>query len=112
MSGSGPETWLVPVSFRGTASCTRNRVAPYPDGGVAVTRRFNGFLVQTEPAVGIPRAFFTDVLPQISELSEAQATLAVFRLASEGWHRVARLGDRSSRRSCAADRIARQWQPT
>jgi DNA replication protein len=51
--------------------------------GAAVTRQFNGFLIQTEPAVGIPRAFFTDVLPQISELSEAQATLAVFRLASE-----------------------------
>jgi hypothetical protein len=48
-----------------------------------VTRQFNGFLVQTEPAVGIPRAFFTDVLPQISELNEVQATLAVFRLASE-----------------------------
>src|SRR5215208_2034264 len=50
--------------------------------GAAVTRQFNGFLVQTEPAVGIPRAFFTDVLPQISELSEAQATLAVFRLVA------------------------------
>jgi DNA replication protein len=46
-------------------------------------RRFNGFLVQTEPAVGIPRAFFTDVLPQISELAEVQTTLAVFRLAAE-----------------------------
>jgi DnaD/phage-associated family protein len=48
-----------------------------------MTRRFNGFLVQTEPAVCIPRAFFSDVLPQISELAEVQATLAVFRLASE-----------------------------
>src|SRR5690242_6669684 len=48
-----------------------------------MTRRFNGFLVQTEPAVCIPRAFFTDVLPQISELAEAQVTLAVFRLAAE-----------------------------
>jgi DNA replication protein len=48
-----------------------------------MTRRFNGFLVQTEPAVGIPRAFFTDVLPQISELAELQTTLAIFRLAAE-----------------------------
>jgi DnaD/phage-associated family protein len=48
-----------------------------------VTRRFNGFLVQTDPAIGIPRAFFTDVLPQLGELAEIQATLAVFRLAAE-----------------------------
>ena len=48
-----------------------------------MTRRFSGFLVQTDPAVGIPRAFFTDVLPQLTELSEVQTTLAVFRLASE-----------------------------
>jgi DnaD/phage-associated family protein len=48
-----------------------------------VTRRFNGFLVQTDPAVGIPRAFFTDVLPQLTEIAEVQATLAVFRLAAE-----------------------------
>jgi DNA replication protein len=51
--------------------------------GAAVTRQFNGFLVQTDPSVGIPRAFFTDVLPHISELTEMQATLAVFRIASE-----------------------------
>ncbi|MCD6029335.1 MAG: primosome, DnaD subunit [Thermomicrobiales bacterium] len=48
-----------------------------------MTRRFSGFLVQTDPAVGIPRAFFTDVLPQLTELSEVQTTLAVFRLAAE-----------------------------
>ena len=48
-----------------------------------MTRRFTGFLVQTEPAVGIPRAFFTDVLPHLTELAEVQATLAVFRLAAE-----------------------------
>ena len=48
-----------------------------------MSRRFTGVLVQTDPAVGIPRAFFSDVLPQISELSELQATLAVFRLAAE-----------------------------
>ena len=48
-----------------------------------MTRRFNGFLVQTDPVVAIPRAFFTDVLPQLTEMAEAQATLAVFRLAAE-----------------------------
>ncbi|MFN8590579.1 MAG: DnaD domain protein [Thermomicrobiales bacterium] len=48
-----------------------------------MTRRFGGFLVQTDPAVGVPRAFFTDVLPQITEMSEVQATLALFRLAAE-----------------------------
>jgi len=48
-----------------------------------VTRRFSGFLVQTDPAVGIPRAFFTDVLPQLADLAEVQATLAVFRLAAD-----------------------------
>jgi DnaD/phage-associated family protein len=47
------------------------------------TRRFGGFLVQTDPAVGVPRAFFIDVLPQLSDLAEVQATLAVFRLAAE-----------------------------
>ncbi|MBA3449815.1 MAG: hypothetical protein H0T18_01230 [Chloroflexia bacterium] len=51
--------------------------------GRGVTRRFSGFLVQTEPAVGIPRAFFIDVLPQLTELAEVQATLAAFRLAAE-----------------------------
>lgn len=48
-----------------------------------MTRRFNGFLVQTDPAVGIPRAFFTDVLPQLTELAEVQTTLATFRLAAD-----------------------------
>ena len=77
-----------------------------------VTRRFNGFLVQTDPAVGIPRAFFTDVLPQISELSEVQATLAVFRLASEAGgieSPVSEIALRADR--AAAHRVARQWQP-
>jgi DnaD/phage-associated family protein len=46
-------------------------------------RRFNGFVVATEPVVGIPRAFFTDVLPGLTDLAEVQATLAAFRLASE-----------------------------
>ena len=33
--------------------------------------------------MGIPRAFFTDVLPQLADLAEEQATLAVFRLAAD-----------------------------
>ena len=46
-------------------------------------RRFHGFLVATEPAVEVPRAFFTDVLPGLSDLAEIQVTLAAFRLAAE-----------------------------
>lgn len=47
------------------------------------TRPFGGFLVATDPTVGVPRAFFIDVAPQITEITELQATLAVFRLAAE-----------------------------
>jgi DnaD/phage-associated family protein len=46
-------------------------------------RRFNGFLVATEPAIGLPRAFFTDVLPGIADLAELQVTLTVFRLCGD-----------------------------
>ena len=45
-----------------------------------MTRRFNGFLVQTDPAVGVPRAFFTDVLPQLTDMAEVQSTQTVFLL--------------------------------
>jgi DnaD/phage-associated family protein len=48
-----------------------------------VTKRFGGFLVATEPAVLIPRSFFTDVLPQLTEMAEVQVTLAIFRLCDE-----------------------------
>ena len=48
-----------------------------------MTKRFGGFLVATEPAVAVPRTFFTDVLPQLTDLAEVQATLAVFRLAAD-----------------------------
>jgi len=48
-----------------------------------VSKRFGGFIVATDPAVAIPRAFFVDVLPGIGDLAEVQATLAVFRLAAE-----------------------------
>jgi DnaD/phage-associated family protein len=46
-------------------------------------RRFNGFLVATDPAVAIPRAFFADVLPSVTDLAELQVTLTVFRLCAE-----------------------------
>lgn len=48
-----------------------------------MTRRFDGFVVSTEPGVVIPRAFFLDVLPGLTDLSEIQVTLAAFRLAAE-----------------------------
>jgi len=48
-----------------------------------VSKRFGGFLVATEPAVAVPWTFFTDVLPQLTDLAEVQATLAVFRLAAD-----------------------------
>ncbi|MFM9108599.1 MAG: DnaD domain-containing protein [Chloroflexota bacterium] len=48
-----------------------------------MTRPFGGFLAAADPAVAIPRAFLVDVLPQITEISEVQASLAVFRLAGE-----------------------------
>ena len=47
------------------------------------TRPFGGFLVATDPTVPVPRAFITDVAPQITEIAELQTTLAVFRLAAE-----------------------------
>lgn len=48
-----------------------------------MTKRFGGFIVATDPAVPIPRAFFVDVLPGIADATELHATLAVFRLAAE-----------------------------
>lgn len=48
-----------------------------------MTKRFGGFLVATEPAVPIPSSFFTDVLPQLTEIAEVQVSLSIFRLAQE-----------------------------
>ena len=48
-----------------------------------MTRKFDGFLVATEPGITIPATFFTDVLPGLVDLSEIQVTLAAFRLASD-----------------------------
>ena len=70
-------------------------------------RRFNGFVVATEPVVGIPRVFFTDVLPGLTDVGELQvkgpgvlkaywgdeaATSAV--LTEDGWLRTGDLARR------------------
>ncbi len=47
-----------------------------------MTKRFGGFLVATDPTVSIPRAFFTDVLPGITDVCELHVTLAMFHLAA------------------------------
>lgn len=48
-----------------------------------MTKPFSGFQLTTEPGVAVPLAFFTDVLPQLSDLAEIQATLTVLRLVSQ-----------------------------
>ncbi|MDQ3045289.1 MAG: DnaD domain protein [Chloroflexota bacterium] len=47
-----------------------------------MVRKFGGFVVAAEPSVSVPSSFFTDVLPQISDMSELHAVLATFHLAS------------------------------
>jgi DNA replication protein len=64
-------------------------------------RRFNGFIVATDPAVEIPRAFFTDVLPSITDLAELQVTLTVFRLCAEAGGLEQPLPDEQVRRDRA-----------
>jgi DNA replication protein len=49
-----------------------------------VAERFGGFIVETDPSVGIPRAFFVDLLPHIAEPSEIHVSLTMFRLVAEG----------------------------
>jgi DnaD/phage-associated family protein len=60
-----------------------------------VTKRFGGFLVATDPWVPVPLTFFTDVLPQITEIAEAQVMLAVFRLAEAGGGIDTAVGERT-----------------
>jgi DnaD/phage-associated family protein len=60
-----------------------------------VTKRFGGFLVATDPAVPVPLTFFTDVLPQVTEIAEVQVALAVFRLATLAGGIDAAVGERS-----------------
>lgn len=45
-----------------------------------MTTGFGGFLIADEPTCAIPRAFFTEVLPQISDLAELKVTLGLFDL--------------------------------
>lgn len=42
---------------------------------------FGGFLVAEEPSCAVPRAFMTEVLPQITDIAELKVTLGVFDLA-------------------------------
>ena len=48
-----------------------------------MTKPFGGFQLSDESGISIPRAFFIEVLPQLSELSEIQVTLCLFRLVDE-----------------------------
>ncbi|HEY8445946.1 MAG TPA: DnaD domain protein [Thermomicrobiales bacterium] len=48
-----------------------------------MSKRFGGFIVATEPSVAVPLSFFTEVLPQLTEIAEVQVTLAVFRLVHQ-----------------------------
>jgi DnaD/phage-associated family protein len=65
------------------------------DGPAIVTKRFGGFLVATDPSVSVPLTFFTDVLPQLTEIAEVQVTLAMFRLASAGGGIDTAVGERT-----------------
>jgi DNA replication protein len=49
-----------------------------------LSKRTGGIIVATEPVVSIPRSFFADLLPQISDIAELQVALAFFRLLDEG----------------------------
>jgi DNA replication protein len=60
-----------------------------------VTKRFGGFLVATDPSVSVPLAFFTDVMPQLTEIAEVQVTLAVFRLTDTGGGIDTAVGERT-----------------
>lgn len=48
-----------------------------------MAKPFGGFQLSAEPGVPIPRGFFTDVLPQLSDIAEIQATLTTLRLAHD-----------------------------
>jgi DnaD/phage-associated family protein len=48
-----------------------------------MAKRFGGFIVATEPSVPLPLSFFTEVLPQITEIAELHVTLAAFRLVHQ-----------------------------
>jgi DNA replication protein len=45
-------------------------------------KTFGGFQMTADPGISIPEGFFVDVLPQLSDISELQTILAVFRLVN------------------------------
>lgn len=47
-----------------------------------MTKAFGGFQLDGEPGVVVPLGFFTDVLPQLTDLAEIQVTIALFRFTS------------------------------
>jgi DNA replication protein len=48
-----------------------------------VTKPFGGFQLTDEPGISIPIGVFRDVLSQLSDLAEIQATLCVFKLVDQ-----------------------------
>jgi DNA replication protein len=48
-----------------------------------MAERFGGFIVETDPSVAVPHAFFVDLLPHIAEPAEIHVSLTMFRLVSD-----------------------------
>jgi DNA replication protein len=69
-----------------------------------VTKRFGGFQIHAQPAVPVPRDFFTDVLPQLGDVAEIQVSLAFFRIAAE----AGGLESPIAERTIVRDRYVRQ----
>jgi DNA replication protein len=68
-----------------------------------LTKRSGGMVLATDPAVPVPRAFFADLLPQITDISELHVSLAIFRLLDEGAGPDTPISDRTINR----DRLLR-----
>ncbi|MER3485532.1 MAG: primosomal replication protein N, partial [Chloroflexota bacterium] len=66
-----------------------------------MAKRFGGFIVATEPSVPLPLSFFTEVLPQITEIAELHVTLAAFRLV----HQAGGLDSPVPERAIVRDRL-------
>ncbi len=47
-----------------------------------MTKTFGGFQLDGKTGVNVPLGFFTEVLPQLSDIAEIQVTIALFRLTS------------------------------
>jgi DNA replication protein len=63
-----------------------------------LSKRSGGMVVATDPAVPIPRAFFADLLPQITDIAELHVTLTFFRLLDEAAGPDTPVHDRTIRR--------------